>query len=240
MRSAASFLKLLVFPVAIIACAGLVQAGEIDVFTCKSGQLTTVRVKSSSTEVEALIRSGNAIWSSREVDAVTVQAIAEGRGIWALTPDQTIFNVLKTKTPSAYMAAIANQESGRKGRFWPWTINYAGKGYFFTTKSQAIAAARQLIERGAELFDVGLMQVNWFYHGNRFASIEQAFDPVSNIRAADDIVQEHLNDSGSMQEALGRYHSKTPSLKAKYQGQLDAQLRRVSLNSNLQKGIQPC
>lgn len=219
---------------------GISSAGEIDVFTCKAGQIETVRVKPSTSEIETLIRTGNAIWASREVDATTVEAIAEGRGIWRQMPHQAIFDVLKTRTPSAYMAAIANQESGRQGRFWPWTINFAGKGYFFNSKEQAVAAAKHLISRGEQLFDVGLMQVNWYFHRQRFSSIEQAFEPATNIRAADEIVQGHLSETGSMQEALGRYHSKTPSLKTQYQRRLDTQLRRVSLSTNLQQRTQPC
>lgn len=222
-----------------LMASGLANAGSIDVFTCKEGQLTTRRVILPYSDANSLVAAGNAIWASKQVDKATITAVAEGKGVWAYAPLNTIFRILNTKTDHTYLAAIATQESGRGGRFWPWTINFKGQGYFYPGKHQAIAAAKHLLANGFESIDIGMMQVNWRYHRHRFESLEMAFDPDINVRVADSIIQEHLRETGSIYEALGRYHSKTPSLKTKYLRSLGKQIRTVSISHNLKRN-QPC
>src|ERR1700712_3063188 len=80
--------------------------------------------------------------------------------------------------PTHLLSAIASTESGRYHEGlrirvpWPWTINAEGKGYFFDSKSQAIAAVRKLRAQGVQSIDVGCMQVNLHHHANAFASLD--------------------------------------------------------------------
>lgn len=233
-------LKLIVIVAAASVASVNVVAAPVDVYSaCENGQAKFVRMEASP-GVEKLIRQGLAVWSSGVIDRHTIDAMAEGRGMWSLTNPTLIFASLPTKTPDAYLAAIAKTESGRDGRYWPWTINFNGQSLFYETKQHAVDAAKELISAGEKVFDVGLMQVNWYYNGRFFSSIDKAFDPEHNILVADYIVQQHMKETGSLAEAIGRYHSKTPSRKGAYLNRVNSHL--VGLRQPLTNvmRMQPC
>ena len=106
--------------------------------------------------------------------------------------DTAIINAERViRLPARLLGAIAEVESGRsndKGviRPWPWTINAEGRGQFFATKQEAVAAVRTLQASGVRSIDVGCMQVNLMYHPNAFASLDEAFDPPANALYAAD------------------------------------------------------
>ncbi len=124
--------------------------------------------------------------------------------------------------PFRLMAAIGRVESGRRDpdtgdwRPWPWTINAEGQGFFYDTKAQAIAAVRALQARGIRSIDVGCMQVNLMHHPDAFASLEAAFDPVTNARYAARFLNELYAQTRDWQRATGMYHSATPELGQDY------------------------
>ncbi len=126
--------------------------------------------------------------------------------------------------PPRLLAAIGRVESGRRdpvtGAFgpWPWTINAEGRGSFFPDKAAAIAAVRALQARGVRSIDVGCMQVNLRHHPNAFASLEQAFDPLTNARYAARFLRElHAGPAGgNWLRAASFYHSQTPGFAAAY------------------------
>lgn len=115
--------------------------------------------------------------------------------------------------PAHWLAAIASTESGRynpKLRMtvpWPWTINVGGKGYWFDSKQEAIAATRQLLMRGEKSIDVGCMQVNLMYHGTAFANLDQAFEPMYNIAYAAKFLRSNYDNLNSWTKATAAYHS---------------------------------
>jgi len=74
--------------------------------------------------------------------------------------------------------AVAHHESGRD----PLAIGTKAGAHRFTTKAEAIAAARALDARGQD-FDAGLMQINrrqWARHG---LTHETAFDACASLKA---------------------------------------------------------
>jgi hypothetical protein len=115
--------------------------------------------------------------------------------------------------PSHWLAAIASTESGRYHQRlrlsvpWPWTINVAGKGYWFDTKQEAINAVRRYQAQGIKSIDVGCMQVNLHYHGKNFASLEQAFEPIYNVSYAAKFLKQKYNEFNSWAKATAAYHS---------------------------------
>lgn len=122
--------------------------------------------------------------------------------------------------PPQLLSAIAVTESGSRrtdaaGRkvfmAWPWTINVEGRGYFFPDKASAVARVRDLLARGQRSIDVGCMQVNLKHHPQAFASIERAFDPLTNVRYAAAFVGDLSDRTGSWSRAVGVYHSGTPA-----------------------------
>ena len=128
----------------------------------------------------------------------------------------------RASVPRHLLAAIALVESGRWDASrkatvaWPWTIMAEGKGQYFPTKQEAIAAARAIQARGVRNMDVGCMQINMMYHGDAFTSIEQAFDPAANVAYAARFLQQLYVKMGSWHEAAGRYHSATPLYNQRY------------------------
>jgi len=135
---------------------------------------------------------------------------------------------LDAQIPAGLLQAIGRVESGRRNPEtgtagpWPWTINAEGRGHFFPDKAAAIAAVRELQGRGVRVIDVGCMQVNLHHHPRAFASLDEAFDPVSNARyAAQFLTQLHAARNDWM-TAAGHYHSHTPELAQAYRARVQA------------------
>jgi hypothetical protein len=126
--------------------------------------------------------------------------------------------------PDAFLSAIAKVESGRPmdGMVvpWPWTINAEGKGSFFATKQDAIAAVQALQARGVRSIDVGCMQVNLLQHPDAFRALDQAFDPTANAQYAAALLVSLFGQMGSWPLAAAAYHSQTPTIGAAYQKQV--------------------
>ena len=124
--------------------------------------------------------------------------------------------------PVHLLAAIASTESGRyhKGLGltipWPWTINAEGKGYFFDSKQEAIAAVQKLQASGVQSIDVGCMQVNLKHHPDAFASLSDAFDPRYNVAYAAHFLRSNYDDLGNWRSAAAAYHSRTPDFGNRY------------------------
>ena len=124
--------------------------------------------------------------------------------------------------PRALLAAVAMAESGRyspktrKARAWPWTINAEGRPYYFKTKREAIAKTQLLLDGGMRSIDIGCMQVNLRYHPDAFASLEDAFDPMTNVAYGADFLMRLHERTGSWQQAVANYHSQTASRGGRY------------------------
>jgi Transglycosylase SLT domain len=135
--------------------------------------------------------------------------------------------------PPHLLAAIARVESGRLDprtrtwQPWPWTINVAGRGYFFASKAEAIAAVQALETSGVTSVDVGCMQINLQQHPHAFASLDMAFDPRMNARYASRFLGELFASTGSWTKAAEWYHSATPALGIPYGQKVMALLQRA-------------
>ena len=125
------------------------------------------------------------------------------------------------RLPPALLSAIARTESGRVlpgGRLvaWPWTINVAGTGYYYSNAEEAAAAVETFRSSGIRSIDVGCMQVNLMHHPDAFASLQQAFDPAVNVGYAAQFLGRLQAELGTWPAAVGAYHSRTPDLADEY------------------------
>ncbi|MGI4944257.1 MAG: lytic transglycosylase domain-containing protein [Janthinobacterium lividum] len=145
----------------------------------------------------------------------------------ALTGDEAACQVAiqgierTARLPPALLSAIARTESGRvlpSGRLvaWPWTINVAGTGHYYGSAEEAAAAVETFRSSGIQSIDVGCMQVNLMHHPDAFASLQQAFDPVVNVRYAAQFLGRLQAEFGTWPAAVGAYHSRTPDLADEY------------------------
>jgi hypothetical protein len=81
-------------------------------------------------------------------------------------------------------------------------------GERFKNAKEAVAFVQKLLRRGYDNMDIGLMQINWHYHGHKFVSLAEAFDPVKNASYAVEYLQKHREERDWWQ-SVGRYHSGT-------------------------------
>jgi hypothetical protein len=128
--------------------------------------------------------------------------------------------------PDGLFQAISIVESGRwdsdrrASIAWPWTVTAEGKGQFFPSKSEAIAEVRRLKARGVRNIDVGCMQVNLHHHGAAFGSLEEAFDPQTNVTYAARFLRDLFETHASWIKAASHYHSATEELGNRYRAKV--------------------
>lgn len=169
----------------------------------------TVTVDARDVSLEQLLVSKG--WLQPVVfDDDAQAAMTEGRGGWACASAATPFELMHNSVDPKVLAGIALNESGLNGRAWPWTLNIAGRGFFFKTREDAYRVVQSLIAQGRSDFDVGIMQINWGYHARRFASPWDALAPATSIRVAEDILNENYSKTHSVAKAIAYYHSANP------------------------------
>ena len=113
------------------------------------------------------------------------------------------------QVPVDILYAIAMTESGTHYRGervpWPWALNIDGQSVFCESQQDAIHRVSQAI-RNQQSVDIGLMQVNWRWHGQRFATIDESLVPIKNLSAGATILHEQFEQTNDWWEAVGRYH----------------------------------
>ena len=107
--------------------------------------------------------------------------------------------------------AIAMQESATaltsgKTKPWPWTINMKGNSFRFNDKQDAIIKVKSLLSINKNI-DIGLMQINYYWHRQRFDTLDDMFDPMLNLKMAAVIFNEGLKITKETWKAVGYYHS---------------------------------
>lgn len=144
------------------------------------------------------------------------------------------------------LTTIASIESGRWDEktqqkiAWPWTINAQGKGYFFNTKAEAVKKARELRAQGITSIDVGCMQINMLYHGQEFAGLEDAFDPLHNVEYAAKFLNDlYENNDKDWLKAAMAYHSSVPEKANIYRKKIVAAFEVVKSAHNNDNSYEP-
>ena len=134
--------------------------------------------------------------------------------------------------PLEVLRAITLTETGRKMsgavKPWPWTVNMEGAGHWFDTRDAAKAFVFKRFKEGARSFDVGCFQVNYKWHGQAFASIEDMFDPLQNALYAASFLKSLREELGDWRSAAGAYHSRTPEYAKRYVARFDEFLAQTS------------
>ena len=135
------------------------------------------------------------------------------------------------------LVSISKVETGRWNEqlqqkvAWPWTVNVAGKGYFYKNKKEAVAAVKEWQSKGYDSIDVGCMQVNLRFHGDKFASLEDAFDPKHNLDVAARFLLGRYEHRRDWLLAAADYHSKHPNKAKVYRQKVLASLSETSMQN---------
>jgi hypothetical protein len=154
--------------------------------------------------------------------ATAASANAAPEDAWHLCADTARQIERAQHLPETILEAITTVETARAApgepivRPWPWTVTAEGKGYHFESMKAAIEAVRALRARGVESIDVGCMQVNLHYHPGAFTSLEEAFNPLSNVTYAVALLQNLKDSQGTWESAIEHYHSYDPALRLAY------------------------
>lgn len=126
--------------------------------------------------------------------------------------------------PDGILRAVATHESGKyiqrinRKAAWPWTINAAGKGFYFSSKEDALTAVDMHKNTlGVRSIDIGCMQVNMLYHGDAFDNNpRKAMNPEANIRYGARFLRARYDISESWEDAIGAYHNFNKDIGRKY------------------------
>ena len=142
------------------------------------------------------------------------------------------FAASKTDVPLALLRTITRAETGRQKGIgfvpWPWTVNMEGTGKWFESEDSARAYVFRHFKQGARSFDVGCFQINYKWHGDAFASIEEMFDPDKNALYAAQFLESLRAELGSWSAAVGAYHSRTPKYANLYKARYEKILAGLS------------
>ena len=83
--------------------------------------------------------------------------------------------------PLGVLYAVGLSETGRKGVLNPYALNIDGKTALATDLRNAVTLFSDAKNKGAKLVDLGCMQINHRYHGDKFSGVEAMFDPARNV-----------------------------------------------------------
>lgn len=128
--------------------------------------------------------------------------------------------------PRHLLTAISLAETGRWSEqkqeifAWPWTVMAKGRGLYFKSKIEAIAAVNRLQRAGITNIDVGCMQINLRYHPRAFASLNEAFDPTANVAYAAKFLKGLHGTTQSWPQAAANYHSSDPLRNVPYKNKV--------------------
>ena len=109
--------------------------------------------------------------------------------------------------PLGVLYAVGLTETGRKGSLHPYALNIEGKAVFAASETEALAAFAKARKRGKKLIDLGCMQINHHYHGDRFRSVSAMLDPEQNVKYAAHFLSRLRRQEGSWTMAVARYHA---------------------------------
>lgn len=111
------------------------------------------------------------------------------------------------KVPLGVLYAVGMTETGRKGSLQPYALNIEGKTVFTNSERAAMKSFKVARLTGKKLIDLGCMQINHYYHGDKFSSVEEMLDPQKNIEYAAKFLSELRVQEGSWTMAVARYHA---------------------------------
>lgn len=109
--------------------------------------------------------------------------------------------------PLAVFYAVGLVETGGRNGLQPYTLNIDGRPSVNGSLDQGLAAFESARRSGAHMIDVGCMQINYRWHGDKFASVTEMFDPAHNIDYAARFLRELKTREGTWTLAVARYNA---------------------------------
>jgi soluble lytic murein transglycosylase-like protein len=120
---------------------------------------------------------------------------------------QMVSAAARHNVPLGVLYAVGMTETGKKGSLHPYALNVEGKTIFTNSKAEALDVFHQSQRSGAKLIDLGCMQINHYYHGKEFTSLDAMLDPQTNVEYAAKFLSDLREREGSWTMAVARYHA---------------------------------
>ena len=109
--------------------------------------------------------------------------------------------------PEGILYSVGLTETGRKGSLYPYALNIEGKAVFPPSEQAALQQFASAKMGGAKLIDIGCMQINQYFHGDNFSSMEDMFDPHRNVEYAAKFLRDLHDRHETWTMAVARYHA---------------------------------
>ncbi|MDQ0457001.1 transglycosylase SLT domain-containing protein [Rhizobium paknamense] len=109
--------------------------------------------------------------------------------------------------PEGILYSVGLTETGRKGSLQPFALNVEGKALFADNMGEAMQLFQKAKQGGAKLIDVGCMQINHYFHGEAFQSVEDMFEPHRNVDYAARFLLALHQRHETWTMAVARYHA---------------------------------
>ena len=109
--------------------------------------------------------------------------------------------------PLGILYAVGLTETGRRGALYPYALGAEGQTVFAKNMADAMASFEAMRHRGVKLIDLGCMQINHYYHGDKFESVQAMFNPARNVDYAARFLKELKQREGSWTMAVARYNA---------------------------------
>jgi soluble lytic murein transglycosylase-like protein len=139
---------------------------------------------------------------------------------WGFSADVFLRAAAVTGIPVEVLLAVSHVESG----FHPHAINMSGESFFPSSEREAL----RLLLRSRSNVDIGLMQVNWGYWGDKFGlSKSELLDPQLNVLVGAEILEYCVRVSGSWWKGIALYHSSDDARQREYARKVWQSYQRV-------------
>lgn len=143
------------------------------------------------------------------VATISISSFGAGTAVAAANPCEP--EILRAAdrygVPAGILYAVGLTETGKRGSLQPNALNIEGKAVFPRSRGEALAAFEDARREGKTLIDLGCMQINHRYHGDRFRSVEDMLDPHQNVDYAARFLASLHARHMTWSMAVARYHA---------------------------------
>lgn len=190
--------------------------------------------------VSIIVLFSDAIYASEDTDVLPLRSRVDDSSLCYIAAQHASKDYgVETDLLHSISAVESGRWSNLQNRYiaWPWTVNVNGKGYFYASKEEALAAIRAFQKKGVDSIDIGCMQINVKYHGKNFANVEDILDPIKNVKYGAKFLRTlYSRNDKNWELAAKKYHSANPERGSAYAKRLEKRFEKFKL-AGFSKGI---
>ncbi len=149
-----------------------------------------------------------ALWAALPASAAPADSATAGGAAPARSCEAQVAAAAKRyDIPLAVFYSVGLLETGGRNGLQPYAMNIEGRASANATLEAALATFEAAHRRGASLIDIGCMQINYRWHGDKFSSVTEMFDPARNVDYAARFLRELKEREKTWTLAVARYNA---------------------------------